>query len=88
MICSGPEKSKHRVTSRAWAGSSYLMNVVFAKEQESCALSGRNMYSGTFPGRCPGWHAPRRWRVIVAEFSSGENCNEAIYEIAAGEKIC
>src|SRR5882762_10378196 len=35
-------------------------------------------------GVAPGWHAPRRWRVIVAEFSSGETCYEAIYEIAAG----
>src|SRR6267378_7831148 len=35
-------------------------------------------------GVAPGWHAPRRWRVIVAEFSSGETCYEAIYEITAG----
>src|SRR6267143_4313963 len=34
-------------------------------------------------GVAPGWHAPRRWRVIVAEFLSGETCCEAIYEIAA-----
>jgi len=33
-------------------------------------------------GVAPGCHAPRRWRVIVAELSSGENCYEAIYEIS------
>ena len=32
-------------------------------------------------GVAPGWHAPRPWRVIVAEFSCGENCYEAMYEI-------
>jgi hypothetical protein len=40
------------------------------------------MYSETSPGRCTGWHAPRRWRVIVAAFSNEENCYEAIYEMA------
>ena len=39
------------------------------------------MSSDTFPGHCPGWHGPRRWRVIVAELSSGESCYEAICEI-------
>src|ERR1700704_2156073 len=34
-------------------------------------------------GVAPGWHAPRRWRVIVAEFSSGGNFYEAIYGIAS-----
>jgi len=29
--------------------------------------------------RTPGWHPPRRWRVIAAEFVSGENHYEAIY---------
>ena len=34
-------------------------------------------------GVAPGWHASRRWRFIVAEFSNGENRYEAIYEIAS-----
>jgi hypothetical protein len=33
-------------------------------------------------GVASGWDAPRRWRVIVADLSSGENCYEAIYEIS------
>src|SRR6266850_8042550 len=31
-------------------------------------------------GDAPGWHAPRRWRVNVAEFSIGETCYGPIYE--------
>src|SRR3979490_1337037 len=34
-------------------------------------------------GVAPGWHAPRRWRVIVAKLSIGENCHQAIYEVAS-----
>src|SRR5712664_389666 len=37
-------------------------------------------------GVAPGWHAPRRWRVIVAAFSSGENCYEAICKIASSHR--
>jgi len=47
------------------------------------APSGRKRYLDTFRGVAPGWHAPRRWRVIVAEFSSGGNFYEAIYGIAS-----
>src|SRR6266404_3045011 len=31
-------------------------------------------------GAAPGWHAPRTWRVNVAEFSIGETCYGPIYE--------
>src|SRR5467141_3642111 len=31
-------------------------------------------------GVAPGWHAPRPWRVNLAEFSIGENCYGPIYE--------
>src|SRR4029077_16309029 len=41
------------------------------------------MYSDASRGVAPGWNAPRRWRVIVAEFSNGENWYVAIYEIAS-----
>ena len=34
-------------------------------------------------GVAPGWHAPRPWRVNVAEFSIGENCYGPIYEIGS-----
>jgi hypothetical protein len=34
-------------------------------------------------GVAPDWHAPRRWRVILAEFSSAENRYEPINEIAS-----
>ena len=34
-------------------------------------------------GVAPGWHAPRRWRNIVAAFSSGGNPYEAICEAPA-----
>jgi hypothetical protein len=34
-------------------------------------------------GVAPGWHAPRRWRVIGADLSSGETNYEAIYEVAS-----
>src|SRR4030088_2776823 len=27
-------------------------------------------------GVAPGWHAPGRWRVIVAKLSIGENCHQ------------
>jgi hypothetical protein len=57
------------------------------RAEESSALSGRKMYSDTFPGRCPGWHALRRWRVIVAEFSTVENCYEVIYERASSQIV-
>jgi len=36
-------------------------------------------------GVAPGWHAPRRWRVVVAAFSREEKFYEAIYEIAFTE---
>jgi len=39
------------------------------KGEGPSALAGRIMYSDTSPGRAPGLHAPRRWRVIVAELS-------------------
>ena len=59
---------------------------------DRCALKGRRNPPPFQGGTCtrtrprgvaPGWHAPRRWRVIVAELSSGENCYEAIYEITS-----
>jgi hypothetical protein len=34
-------------------------------------------------GVAPGWHAPRPWRVNVAEFSIGENCYGPIYEMGS-----
>src|SRR6267378_3651013 len=58
---------------------------------DRCALQGRRnpppLQGGTWTrprprGVAPGWHPPRRWRVIVAAFSTGENCYKAIYEIA------
>src|SRR3979490_1975810 len=59
---------------------------------DRCALQGRRnpppLQGGTCPrarprGVAPGWHAPRRWRVIVAELSSVENWYEAVDEIAS-----
>src|SRR5229473_1104377 len=61
---------------------------------DRCALQGRRipppLQGGTSArtgprGVAPGWHAPRRWRVLVAEFSSGEDWYEAIYKIASIE---
>src|SRR5229473_3756921 len=34
-------------------------------------------------GVAPGWHAPRPWRVNVAEFSNRENCHEEIPELGS-----
>src|SRR6267142_3020433 len=31
-------------------------------------------------GVAPGWHAPRRWRVNLAEFSIGETRHGPVYE--------
>src|SRR5882762_9359285 len=38
-------------------------------------------------GVAPGWHAPRRWRVNVAEFSLGETCDGPNYEIGSRFKM-
>ena len=38
-------------------------------------------------GVAPGWHAPRRWRVNVAEFSIGENCYGPIHETGSSRKM-
>src|SRR5882672_9572695 len=59
---------------------------------DRCALQGRRnpppLQGGTWTrtrprGVAPGWHAPRRWRVIVAAFSNGENFYEGIYVMAS-----
>jgi soluble lytic murein transglycosylase-like protein len=60
---------------------------------DRCALQGRRNPLRPFRaeqvprtrsrGVAPGWHAPRRWRLNVAEFSIGENCYGPIYETGA-----
>src|SRR6266850_1184364 len=59
---------------------------------DRCALKGRRNPPPLRGGTCtrersrgvaPGWHAPRPWRVNVAEFSIGETCYGPIYEIGS-----
>jgi len=59
---------------------------------DRCALQGRRNPPPLQGGKCtrthargvaPGWHAPRPWRVNVAEFSIGENCHGPIYEMGS-----
>src|SRR5882762_4029129 len=37
-------------------------------------------------GVAPGWHAPRRWRVNLAEFSIDENCYGPIYQTGSSDR--